>query len=74
MHGHLGASVQGKLRNGLPGQPEQARILNNGGISPAAVQKIQEPDCLLYLPVIKKGVNCNINLDAPDMGKMNRPA
>ena len=74
MYGHLGAGMQGELRNSLTGQPEQTQILNNGGVGPSLVQKMKEPDRLLNLAVLKKGIHCNVNPDTPNVGKMNRPA
>ncbi len=48
--------------------------MDNDGVGSALVEKMKEPDGIRNLGIVQKDIYCNINLDTPDMGKMNCPA
>ena len=66
MYAHLGAGMDGQIRQRLPDGPHQAQILHDDAIRPAAGGQPGGGHGRLHLPVSHQGVQGHIDLAAPD--------
>ena len=66
-HAHLGAGMEGQVRQGLPQQVEKAPVLHQDGVHPQAAGHPGGLQGQGQLPVRQQGVQGQKDPDAPDM-------
>ena len=66
MYAHLGAGMDGQIRQRLPDGPHQAQILHDDPVRPAAGGQPGSGHGGFHLPVCHQGVQGHIDLAAPD--------